>query len=725
MKDQSTTTSQDFSIELFKELLDSCSSPMLICTDSGLLVYNNKASIELIGASYNSNKSLNIWDFDTVINDSESWQQQLQQIETKKTVSTSYFNKLTKETFAVDVNYRRKSISNNEVILIEVSKRYPQEEKEREINKLRDAHRRLLNTLNGVVYETDAKTFEIIYTSDIEKILGYTAWQWMNVENIWFNNIHPDDQDKIKDFLQNEILTTDRHSIEYRLYKSDGEVVWIRDNITVSYDDDHEPILYTGIMIDITDAKKVEEEYKNNKELLTHIYDSIPGAIFQYKIFPDGTDALDLVSKGAEELWEVPYEKILENIDLVWKKIHPDDLPGFVKSIDKSAKELSTWRYEWRFMMDDGRIKWIQALGQPRLTNDGVYIWHTVLFDITARKEVEEKLKRTLNLFNLCISIANLGIWELDLKTQALVWNDEMFDIYEIDKDSVEHNLDLFKNHVLPEDLQEIEQIISNVSQGDFYKEFRFRIKSGSGNLKHIYAAGAPVFNEKNEVTSITGINIDVSDITNYQEQLLSSLKEKDALFRELHHRVKNNLQMVCSMLFFKEAITKEENLKSFITETSNKIRSISEIHEQLLQLKEVDKLEIKSYLESLCKRVVSAYSTSNDHYSLMFDIESGYMNIDKALNIGLILNEAISNIIKYAYPETHEKPVYITYKPQGSYYLLEVKDEGVGISAEDKEKLGRSYGFQLLNIFSRQLKGTLEIVNDSGTAVQVKIPKD
>src|SRR5690606_34364381 len=122
-------------------------------------------------------------------------------------------------------------------------------------------------------------------------------------------------------------------------------------------------IRITGVIKDISERINNERELRDSKEMLRNIADSIPGLVMRYVERPGGKDEILYVSKGAELMWEIPHEEILGNENIVWKKIHPDDLIGFVKSFKKAGASLSTWSHEYRILMDDGRVKWVSVIG--------------------------------------------------------------------------------------------------------------------------------------------------------------------------------------------------------------------------------------------------------------------------------------------------------------------------------------------------------------------------
>jgi PAS domain S-box-containing protein len=440
-------------------------------------------------------------------------------------------------------------------------------------------------------------------------------------------------------------------------------------------------------------------------------------------LYPNGEDKIDYISKGIENIWELSQEEVSKNTNSLFEMIHSDDISGFMNSIEESNKNLTPWKYEYRIIISNGKMKWLSAAGQPKRLDNGTIIRNSLALDITDRKEAEIALEKTLKQLNLSIRTGKLGIWESSLVDGDLIWNDQMFEIFGLDKSKFDYKLATINKMLHPEDAKYASQEMSKIALGEAVKDVRFRIIRPDGKVKHIYASGTPIFNDKGEVEKLLGVNIDVTHIAEYQIQLQAALDGKEALFKELHHRIKNNLQMVTSLLHIKSTMTEDIYLKSFVNETTAKILSISAIHEQLLQMQGVKELDIKDYLESLCKNLVSTYSYGNLQFELETQVDSATLDIDRVLSIGMIVNEIMSNTIKYAYPETGSGKIYVFLKNKDNESELTVSDDGIGIPAEKTANMNDSYGMQLINIFTQQIDGTLEIKNTNGTKFCIKFP--
>ncbi|NTV14883.1 MAG: hypothetical protein HGA96_13285 [Desulfobulbaceae bacterium] len=200
------------------------------------------------------------------------------------------------------------------------------------------------------------------------------------------------------------------------------------------------------------------------------------------------------------------------------------------------------------------------------------------------------------------------------------------------------------------------------------------------------------------------------------EEQLLSSLNEKQVLLKEIHHRVKNNMQIVCSIFRLQLGKIKDPQAAGILRDSQSRISAMALIHKTLYQPKDQTSIYLEDYIQELAESIFDSYGVAPERIGLKTDLESVAMDIDTVTPLGLILNELITNAIKYAFPEERQGEVSISFHSQEDGYLLIVRDNGVGLPAGlDIQELN-SLGLQLvLNLTKKQLGGRLEVESDSG----------
>ncbi len=206
------------------------------------------------------------------------------------------------------------------------------------------------------------------------------------------------------------------------------------------------------------------------------------------------------------------------------------------------------------------------------------------------------------------------------------------------------------------------------------------------------------------------------------EEKIKSSLKEKETLLQEIHHRVKNNLTVVSSLLSLQGNSAQDERIKEALNESQGRIHAMSAVHESLYSSENLADIDLKPYLSKISGTLIQTYSL--DSGKVRFNIEGDkiLLNIEKASPVGLIINELISNSLKYAFPEDKLGEISINMKNQDKELQLTVKDDGVGMPKDFDWKNSSSLGLKLVRtLVENQLDGSIDLDNLNGTKFTIK----
>ncbi|GBF18983.1 MULTISPECIES: sensor histidine kinase [Arenibacter] len=190
-----------------------------------------------------------------------------------------------------------------------------------------------------------------------------------------------------------------------------------------------------------------------------------------------------------------------------------------------------------------------------------------------------------------------------------------------------------------------------------------------------------------------------------------ASLVEKDSLLKEIHHRVKNNLQMVSSLLSLQTKNTRSKAAIEALEEGKSRVKAMALIHQKLYQNDDLSVIEMQGYIESLINSVQSVYKKGGHNINITIDAEGVELDIDRAIPFGLILNELVSNSFKYAFPDDDENgKIYIHLRKNGGQGYFEYTDNGVGLPEDTDDRANSSMGIRLMNRLVNQLQSTLNI---------------
>ncbi|MBI4964893.1 MAG: PAS domain S-box protein [Desulfomonile tiedjei] len=247
-------------------------------------------------------------------------------------------------------------------------------------------------------------------------------------------------------------------------------------------------------------------------------------------------------------------------------------------------------------------------------------------------------------------------------------------------------------------------------------------------NLKTVQGVDVPVivyanpFTRHGKIVGVRGVGVDVSELKATQNRLISSLEEKEVLMREIHHRVKNNLQVVCSLLRVQRRTLDDGQFASILKESENRIVTMASAYEKLYQSPNISELNAADYLGSLVRHVHSSYETAATGIEMRTKFEDLTLTVDSAISLGLIATELVSNCLKHAFPHRPSGRIEILlHSLNDGQVELKVCDSGIGFSEKMAESEYDSLGLRLVRIFAQQLRGELKIANDGGTTVSVR----
>lgn len=203
--------------------------------------------------------------------------------------------------------------------------------------------------------------------------------------------------------------------------------------------------------------------------------------------------------------------------------------------------------------------------------------------------------------------------------------------------------------------------------------------------------------------------------------QVNQLLQDKEMLMKEIHHRVKNNLMVISSLLNLQSRYIKDEKSKEIFKESQNRAQSMALIHERLYRSTDMKSIDFADYIRSLTRDLFNTYSTQEDRIDLKMDVEDVEVDIDNAVPLGLIINEIVTNSLKYAFPDENAGTISISFHKQKDQYLLEVSDDGIGIPEEFEVEKSDSLGMMLINSLTYQIGGELEMERSPGTTFRIK----
>ncbi len=277
----------------------------------------------------------------------------------------------------------------------------------------------------------------------------------------------------------------------------------------------------------------------------------------------------------------------------------------------------------------------------------------------------------------------------------------------------------LFVSYLFGKKISQPLTILNKATQKIGKRDFEYKIELAQ---KDEFGILAHSFNHmtnrlKSTTTSIKQLEKEVAGRKRAEEQIKSSLNEKEMLLRELYHRTKNNMQVIISMINLQIHNIKDENSLTIFKETANKIYSMALVHEKLYQTRDLSKIDLKSYFNDLITLLKDSYEVMSERVIIKTDLDEVMVTIDTAIPCGLIMNELISNIFKHAFPGDQSGEIQIRLKKTQDDIEIIVKDSGIGLPPGLDFKNANTLGIRTITALAeQQLSGSFEYIIDTGT---------
>ncbi|MCZ7357070.1 MAG: PAS domain S-box protein [Candidatus Methanoperedens sp.] len=336
----------------------------------------------------------------------------------------------------------------------------------------------------------------------------------------------------------------------------------------------------------------------------------------------------------------------------------------------------------------------------------------------SGEKRVLEAEERYRNLFDN----ANDAIITTDLQDRVTSWNRSAERFFGWKAEEMLGNK--FSPLAFDQKLQaENHQIVGNAISGGPVTGIEMLLECKDGAKIDVSMTISPLRDTNQNVNGLSGIFRDNTERRRAEEQMKASLREKEVLMREIHHRVKNNMQIISSLLRLQSSYIPEKKYKDMYNESQNRIATMSLIHEKLYQSNDLTKIDANEYITDLVNGLLKSYDVNTGQVEMNIDAKNVLLGINSAVPCGLIINELVSNSLKYAFPDGKKGEIKISLHPTAENNMeLVVRDNGIGIPAEMDFRKTNSWGMRMVTILAEnQLRGEINLERSKGTEFQIK----
>lgn len=236
----------------------------------------------------------------------------------------------------------------------------------------------------------------------------------------------------------------------------------------------------------------------------------------------------------------------------------------------------------------------------------------------------------------------------------------------------------------------------------------------------YFLVTASPILDTAGKVLGSVHIARDITQRREMEKKLEKALEDKEILMKEIHHRVKNNLMMISSLLNIQSHYIKDQEVKDIFAESQNRANSMALLHQELYESGDMNDIELSEYLRSLSTEIMHSYNSKNKSVDLTLDLEQGTIDVDRAIPIGLIATETIINSFKHAFPEGNGKILIKFFKENDSFVLI-ISDNGVGFPENLDFRSQGNMGMMLINGLINQIDGSIDMKRENGTTFIIK----
>ncbi|MDD1774056.1 MAG: PAS domain S-box protein [Methanobacterium sp.] len=562
---------------------------------------------------------------------------------------------------------------------------------------------------NDAIISKDLNGIITSWNLGAEKIYGYSAQEILgkNISTL----IPPGNADE--SFIL-EKIKNNQEIKNYEAQRADknGDIIQVSINISPINDSDGNIVGASTIARDITEMHSAKIALKENEEKFREVFNNANDAFFLHKIVDGLPGKFFDVNKVACERLGYSKEELL---NLGPQDINTPDIKNMMPQRMDNLQRNGKSTFESFNITKTGKIIPVEISADIFELN-GEEIVFSIARDISAHikaendiKESERKYRKIFdNMQDVFYQIFNNGLIS---EISPSIYRYSGFTREELIGKQVES---VYSN---PDDRQ---ILLETINQKGEISDYEVKLKNKDNELLYVSTNAHPWLDKNNNVIGIEGSLRDITERKKMENELRNVLQEKEMLLKEIHHRVKNNLMIISSLLELQsQDIQDKDDLKLF-KESQARADSMALIHERLYQSTDLKHINFGEYIETLANSLFNTYVMDESLIKLDLNVENIMLDINTAIPLGLIVNELITNSMKHAFPDGHQGEIKINFTRKDDKLFLEVFDNGVGLPEDLDIRNTTSLGLQIVNSLTSQIDGDLILDTENGTSFRI-----
>jgi PAS domain S-box-containing protein len=558
----------------------------------------------------------------------------------------------------------------------------------------------LIHDLDGRIYEANRSACELFGLSR-ERILSATLHEidpaaYAHMKAMLIRTLHT----PVTTFIETEHKNRDGRAIPLEIssrpipYRSGSAII--------------------SILRDLTERRKAREAMVESEKRYRTLVNQLPDYIIVHR---DGV--IQYVNPSAALILGYDPSGIVGmKID---RFISPLSLPVVTSAMKRRKAGEPVGFYEISILAHDGNQRVVIVKG-VQIMYDGTPATLNVLTDITELRQAEEALHSSEERYRKIGDLIQFGVWMADADGDFTYLSQSFLDLLEMPfKECLKGG---WMKRLSPQDRDRTATDWKQCIRTGCFWDYEYRITSNTGKDTFVLSRGAPIYDSRGNVTSWAGIHFDITDLRLSANRLEASLREKEVIIKEVHHRVKNNMQVISGFLLLQSQYITDPKSVQMMEDAQQRVKTMALVHERLYQSRSLEFIDAADYIRSLVADLLNS-STLTTIVETKVEVDHINITLDMAIPMGLIINELVTNSLKHAFAGREQGKVSVSLHLSEDHRVhMTVSDNGIGLPADYSERSTTTLGTQLVKVLVGQLGGEITVDSSNGAKFIISFPE-
>lgn len=572
------------------------------------------------------------------------------------------------------------------------------------------------------LYDMNLVTGEIYCNSRYYNMVGYELYEIPASIEAWGSMLYPDDRDyavgRLMDMLasKNEFM-----EMEYRINTKSGGFIWVLDRSKiVEYDDSGKPVRIVGTHVDISERKEVEEALRNSEKIHRLLADNVSDVIWTM----DFSGHFTYISPSVKKLrGYTPGEVLQQSLQ---DSLTPESAAIAQAAFENAVVQISmglddpVFHGEIEQLCKDGSTVWTEVRTTLMRNDAGEVVSILgVTRDISERKLSDLILRESEEKYRLLVEHSSDLIWSISPKGEFLYISPSIERISGYTPSSVTGTF--FKSYVHPDDLILLQEHIGkNIKSEKAGSGLVIRMRHSDGEWYFHMGTSEPVYGSDGNIKSIVGVSRDITERIVYENKIQNLLNEKELILKEVHHRVKNNMSTILNLLTLQLDMQESPETKGVLFDAAGRVQSMMVLYDKLYKSDSESVLSLKEYFTALVEEIISIFPR-RESVKVKLNMENIMLSTKILSPLGIIVNELITNSMKYAFSDYDNAEISLTVSMKKSSVQIIFRDNGRGLPESVSIESSTGFGMQLISMLTSQIGGRISIERAGGTCFTIE----